>query len=343
VRFIARHRDALAGVFQLTTPPWETVRFACDKRLTYLHAERTGVDYPRSFYPRDRDDVAAATLRFPVILKPSYRNERNAFTAAKAWRVDDRDALLSRYLEAAALVGNDAIVIQELIPGGGEAQFSYAAVWDNGLPVASLVARRTRQYPLDFGFTSTYVETIDNPEVESAAVRFLAALRFRGLVEVEFKFDRRDGGYKLLDVNPRAWTWIGLSDAAGVDLAWAQWRISRGEPAPIERGLAGAAWIHASRDIAAAAGLASSGALRSWAYATSLLRARRFAAFAPDDPLPGLADLPVVIARMLKRRLSGRGDGDLSSSPRKGVGALDAAPAPAETTVGPVARRARAS
>ena len=154
---------------------------------------------------------------------------RNRFTAAKAWRVNDRAALLARYDEAAALVGRDAIMVQEFIPGGGEAQFSYAGVWDHGTPVASLVARRTRQYPVDFGFTSTFVETIEHPEVEAQAFRFLADLRFSGLVEVEFKFDARDGRIKLLDVNPRAWTWIGLGAAAGVDFPAIQFALATGE------------------------------------------------------------------------------------------------------------------
>ncbi len=312
VRFVAQNQAALADVFALTTPGWEMIRFASDKRLTYQHAAKLGVDYPWSFYPRDRDEVAAAAIPFPVILKPTYRKGRNAFTMAKAWRADDRVALLSRYDEAAALVGGDAIVIQELIPGAGEAQFSYAAVWDNGLPVASLVARRTRQYPVDFGFTSTFVETVENAEVESAAIRFLAALRFRGLVEVEFKYDCRDHRYKLLDVNPRAWTWIGLSEAAGVDLAFVQWRLSRGEPTPMARAAAGAGWSHVSRDLVAAMQQIGRGSLSPLAYAGSLFKLRRFAAFALDDQLPAFADLPVLIPRMMKRRSVGE---DVSSTP----------------------------
>ena len=140
--------------------------------------------------------------------------------------------------------------------------------------------------------------------MESAAVRFLAGLRFRGLVEVEFKYDSRDRRYKLLDVNPRAWTWIGLSEAAGVDLAWTQWRLSRGNPTPMARAAPGAAWAHVSRDIVAAAQQIFRGTLRPTEYAASFFKPRRFAAFAPDDPLPAIADLPVVISRMIKRRLS---------------------------------------
>ena len=60
-------------------------------------------------------------------------------------------------------------MIQELIPGGGETQFSYGAICENGRVLASVVARRTRQYPVDFGRSSSFVETVDAPAVEQAA------------------------------------------------------------------------------------------------------------------------------------------------------------------------------
>ena len=302
VRLISQRHQMLGQAYALTTPPWAVARFACDKRLTYMHADSVGVDSPSTYFPADRSEIAALDCRFPVILKPRFHAGRNRFTMAKAWRADDRAALLARHDEAAALVGRDAVMVQELIPGGGEAQFSYAAVWDRGKPVASLVARRTRQYPIDFGFTSTFVETIEHREVEAQAFRFLADLRFCGIAEVEFKFDARDGRTKLLDVNPRTWTWIGLGVAAGVDFPWIQWRIASGETVPRLRGRAGCAWTHASRDIVPAGRSILGGALTATGYARSLFGPVTFAAFAADDPWPAVADLPVVTGRLLTRR-----------------------------------------
>ena len=92
-----------------------------------------------------------------------------------------------------------------MIPGGGEAQFSYAALCLEGRPLASAVARRTRQAPMDFGRSSTFVETVDEPGVVEPALRLLQASRFTGLIEVEFKRDPRDQRFKVLDANPRVW------------------------------------------------------------------------------------------------------------------------------------------
>ena len=216
--------------------------------------------------------------------------------------MDDRTALLAGYDAAAALVGCEGIILQELIPGGSEAQFSYAAVWEHGTPVASLVARRTRQFPVDFGFTSTFVETVEAPSVADAACRFLAPLHYNGLVEVEFKRDARDGRFKLLDVNPRPWTWIALAGAAGLDLPLIQWQLAQGEPVETACARAGVGWCHASRDFISACQQIAKGGVTFRQYAASLRRPMVYAAFAIDDPMPGIVDLPVVLARVLSRR-----------------------------------------
>src|ERR671926_422824 len=116
----------------------------------------------------------------------------NAFTVAKAWPVTDRASLLARYDEARRLIDPALIMVQELIPGGGAEQLSFAALCVRGEPVATLVARRMRQWPMDFGRASTFVETIDAPDVERAARTVIEALHFDGLVEIEFKRDARD-------------------------------------------------------------------------------------------------------------------------------------------------------
>lgn len=301
LRLLSQHHAELSALFRVTVPPWETVRFAHDKRLTYERAAALGIDFPRCYNPRDLQDLAALDCRFPLVLKPTMREQKNAFTRAKAWRVDDRAALMARYREAASLVGERGIVLQELIPGGGSAQLSYAAVWHQGAPVASLVARRTRQYPIDFGYTSTFVETVEQNEVEEAACRFLGSLAYSGLVEVEFKHDHRDGRYKILDVNARAWTWNALGSIAGVDFAHVLWRLAMGETVAPVRAHADVAWMHGSRDLFAAVLEMMAGRTSPAAYLRSWRKPLVFAAFAKDDVLPGLVDLPLAAVRVLGR------------------------------------------
>jgi D-aspartate ligase len=306
VRFVAQNHAALATVFQLTTPSWDIARWAYDKRRMNARAAELGIAYPRTFYPRGCEDLPELPLPFPVILKPTHHDGRNDFADAKAWRADNPAALLPRYERSKALVGADSVMIQELIPGNGSSQHSYAAIWHSGRPVVSLVARRLRQYPIDFGFTSTFVETIEQPEVERLATRFLSSLDFSGLVEIEFKYDARDGAYKMLDVNARAWTWMGLGALAGIDFPLLQWQLATGAEIEPAAARLGACWMYFSRDLAASIHEIVAGRLSLAAYLRSLRRPSASAVFAWDDPWPALLDLPSSLARVIARGLSRR-------------------------------------
>src|SRR2546425_1189608 len=301
VALVARHHTRLMEQFLLTVPPWEVIRWAYDKRLTYRLASELGVDYPWTCCPISREEVAALDCAFPVILKPAIKKGFNRFIHDKAWQVEDREALLRRYDEARALIDPCLIMVQELIPGAGEAQYSYAALCMHGRPLAWLVARRTRQYPIDFGRSSSYVETVDQPEVEEPAQRLLAAMRYTGLVEVEFKRDSRDGRYKLLDVNPRVWGWHTLGRRAGVDFPYLLWRLIHGEPVPEVRGRPGVRWVRMVTDLPAVVGEIWRGQLSPRAYLQSLRGPLEFAVFAADDPLPALVEVPLLSYLAWKR------------------------------------------
>jgi len=302
VGLVARHHAALAEHFRLTTPPWETLCRLCNKRLLRELARDLGIDQPWCICPRSREELADLDCPFPAVVKPALREVSNPLTIQKIWRVEDRQSLRERYDEACALLPPEMILIQELVPGLGHTQFSYAALCLDGRPLVWLVARRTRQLPMDFGRFSTYVETVDEPGVIEPSVRLLRAVRYSGLVEVEFKRDPRDGKYKLLDVNPRVWGWHTLGDRAGVDFSYLLWRVGQGERVPEAHVGAGLRWRMTSRDLLVAAleivrgRLSLRGYMRSFNGSTGPI-------FAPDDPLPGLLDLPLLGYRLGKRIL----------------------------------------
>lgn len=299
---IARHHAELSQCYRLTTPPWDVLRWAYDKRLTYRLAQQLQVSHPWTMYPSNRRELAEADVPFPVILKPAFRTEFNQLTAAKAWRVDDRESLLARYDEACTFIDPEVLMVQELIPGGGETQFSYAAICEEGRSLASLVARRLRQFPMDFGRASTFVETVDEPAVIEPAVRLLEAMKLTGIVEIEFKRDPRDGQYKLLDINPRVWGWHSLGARAGVDFPYLLWLQVSGAAIPESRPQIGVRWMRASTDLRTAMLEILRGRLSIAEYSRTWRGPREPAIFSSDDPLPGLLELP-LLAYLLGRRV----------------------------------------
>jgi predicted ATP-grasp superfamily ATP-dependent carboligase len=232
------------------------------------------------------------------------RLELNRLTISKAWQVDDRETLLARYDEACSLLSPDLLMIQEFLPGGGESQFSYAALCDDGHPIASLTAKRLRQFPMNFGRFSTFVESIDEPGVVAPAVRLLRTLRYTGIVEVEFKQDPRDGRFKLLDINTRVWGWQSLCGRAGVDFPYLLWLLMQGQAVPDTHAETGVRWARMGTDFCTSFVELLRGRLSARSYVQSVRGPIEWAIFAADDPLPFLCQGP-ALAYLLAKRILG--------------------------------------
>ena len=307
VRFVASHHGQLSKFFKLTVPPWDKLRWAVDKRLMHQLADDLDIDHAESFYPRSRDDLRNLKLSFPLLLKPTKHDQVNRLTRDKVWVAENLQRLLARYDEACEFLPAESLMVQELIAGGGECQYSYAAVCKDGHALAKLTARRTRQIPMDFGRASTFVETIEDPGIVEPSERFLAAIRYTGIVEIEFKRDPRTGTLKLLDINPRVWGWYSLCETSGLNFAYLLWLLYQGKPLPEVRTRAGVAWIRISTDLLTSVREILAGRMQIGSYLHTVPAATIWEPFAGDDPLPGLFEFPLLFMLVAKRFLRAPG------------------------------------
>ena len=302
VAAFSRYRAELSQVFRVPTPGWESVRWAWDKRNTYQMAEELGIPVPATYYPQSIDDLDALYgLTPPFAIKPAIKEHFIYATKAKAWRADNHAELKSLFRKASALVGPGEVMVQELVPGGGSQQYSYCAFFRRGQAVGSLVVRRRRQHPLQFGRASTYVESVDVPLLEQLSERFLRAIDYYGLVELEYKLDPRDSQFKLLDVNARTWGYHSIGPGAGVDFSYMLYADQMGLPVPPIRGQAGVGWVRMTTDIPAAMVAMFAGEVDLRSYVRSLMTCRVEAVFSLEDPLPGLAEVLLVPYLAVKR------------------------------------------
>lgn len=303
VAAIAANRHTLASDFRVPTPAWTSIRYAWDKRETYRLAEKLSIPIPRSWFPRAEADLSEIETDAPLVLKPAIKENFFYATRAKAWRVATRAELIAGYRRAAAIVGDEGVIVQELIPGGGERQVAYCALFRDGGAVASMTVCRRRQHPSDFGRASTFVETIDLPELAEPSLRFLRAAGYYGLVELEFKHDLRDRRYKLLDVNARTWGYHTLGRSAGVDFPYLLFRDQVGQPIEAAQARPGVRWIRLATDAPNALRDVRAGTLRSRDYLRTLLHANTEAVFSLRDPLPGLYEIALLPYLAVKRGL----------------------------------------
>ena len=303
VALVARHREELARWFRVPTPAFEVVRTAWDKRETYRRAEALGIPVPRCWFPGSEADLDTVDLAGPVVVKPAIKEHFIYETKVKAWRADTRQELRTTYRRAREVVPADEIIVQELVPGGGAAQLAYCALYTGRGPVAEMTVRRLRQHPSDFGRASTFVETVEMPELGELADRLLASIGYRGLVEVEFKQDARDGLPKLLDINARTWGYHTLGAAAGVDFSWLLFRDQCGEQLAPVRARPGVRWIRLETDVPNACRDIWRGRLRLGDYVRSLRGVDTEAVFALRDPLPALLELGLAPYLAFRRGL----------------------------------------
>ena len=302
VAALSHNREELSQVFRVPTPDWETVKWAWDKRNTYRLAQELGIPTPVTHYPENIGQLSQLdSLAPPFALKPAIKEHFVYATKAKAWRANNHSELRSLYQKAVELAGDGEIMVQELIPGGGTQQFSYCAFFRKGEAVGKMVARRRRQHPLEFGRASTYVESVDIPILEEFSERFLRAIDYYGLVEIEYKLDPRDSQYKLLDVNARTWGYHSLGAKAGVDFSYMLYADQVGLPVPVSRGRAGVTWVRTTTDIPAAMTAILRGDTDWKDYLRSIIDCDVEAVFSPRDPLPGLAEIALIPYLAVKR------------------------------------------
>ncbi|HVW87684.1 MAG TPA: hypothetical protein VHB50_23515 [Bryobacteraceae bacterium] len=301
VAAFSRYRPLLGEFFRVPTPDWETTKWIWDKRNTYSLANQLGIATPHTWYPRDVAELDQIAAEPPFAIKPAIKEHFIYATKAKAWRADSRAELRELFQKAASLVGPGEVMIQDLIPGGGENQFAYCAFYKNGSALGSMVVRRSRQHPPEFGRASTFVETIDLPLLETISERFLKSLNYYGLVEMEYKLDPRDGKYRLLDVNGRTWGYHSLGLAAGVNFAHLEYADQMGQPVESCRGQAGISWIRLVTDIPVALREIAAGRQDWKAWLRSLRESRIESSFCREDPLPGIVELGLLPYLAVKR------------------------------------------
>jgi D-aspartate ligase len=301
VRQIALHHDEACRRFGYAGPAWNTYRWLYDKRLTHEWCQQRRITTPRSYLPRGRTDYPEGALAYPFIVKPAVKPNFKRHSSAKAIRAASLEDLIAILNDQLTGVSTDELIYQEIIPGSGSSQWSYAGFFVDGQPVAAFTARRLRQHPPDFGRASTYVRAEYDAEVERESRAVLSALNYTGLAEVEWKRDPRDGALKFLEVNARCWGWHSLATAVVGSLGPMVYDyVVRGQLRPIAPRY-GARWVKHVTDLPVALDLWRRGDLSAPAYLRSIFGNVTTCEWSREDPAPFFLQF-VLIPYLIKRR-----------------------------------------
>jgi predicted ATP-grasp superfamily ATP-dependent carboligase len=313
VEFIARRRAALeAAGHRPIEGDDEASLTMLDKAGSYALARKAEIPAPQTLTVTDVAQLADVEFDFPCGIKPlhSHLFAQRFNTAAKGVTVatlEEARRILEPILEQGFVM-----LLTEVIPGADDRYRSYYTYMDaHGQPVLNFTKRKLRQYPTHFGLGSYHL-TEWNAETAELGIRFAQAAGLRGVVNVEFKRDPRDGLLKLIECNPRFTEVNEQVRAAGIDLALVAYNMRLGLPLPpVDRFTDHLGMWFPVDDLRALREYRGKGELTVAAWARTLAHRQAPVMFSWRDPKPsmlvGRRRLSAVVRR-LRRRLS-RGDG----------------------------------
>ena len=199
------------------------------------------------------------------------------------------------------IIDPSEILIQEFIAGGPKHLYSFCPFFKDGEIITSIMARRSRQHPMDFGHASTYAELVDISEMKEHAKKFLNLIGYYGIGEVEFMHDPKDESYKLIELNPRIWGWHSLAIAAGVDLPYLLYKDMTGEKIEPPTKLRNVKWVRLVTDLPTVITEILKKNMKLSDYINSMKGEKEFAVFCKDDPIPFFVEIAMVPYLWIKR------------------------------------------
>lgn len=300
VEWVLENWDAVRELADVPLPDEsDAVRRLRRKDLLPAECERAGVAVPRTTAATSEEAIRSARLRPPLLVKPVEGQDFALSFGRKLFVADDLDAAL-----AAVRTARDAgfeTIVQELVPDAHDRVLSlFAYVGRAGDPLATVVGRKVRAGPPRFGTAAVFALS-EEPRVLEVGLRLLRSAGYRGFAQVELVDDPRDGALKVLEVNTRPPQWGGIAMTRRLDVVRIAYADLCGEqvaPAPTFAD-ENVNWIYLAKDLWSSLELARRRELDARQFAREYLRRGKVRAiFAADDPLPALASLGYLRAKV---------------------------------------------
>jgi predicted ATP-grasp superfamily ATP-dependent carboligase len=285
--WVAENARALSPDFRFPMMEAGLVHTLCDKSRMQELARRHGVPIAQSMTPMSKDDVVRFLddAAFPVMVKETGGGRLRSRAGASKFIVQSPAELLALY-DKAGDPDEPNLMLQEFIPG---VDWMFNGYFDSRSQcLFGMTGRKIRRFPVHTGVTSLGI-CVTNDTVIRTTTEFMQAIGYSGILDIGYRWDMRDGSYRVLDINPRIGCTFRLFTARnGLDVARALYFDLTGQPVPAAQCAEGRKWLVEDFDLISALlswrrdGLS----IRDWFR--SLAGVEEAACFALDDPLPFL-------------------------------------------------------
>jgi len=306
--FVEDHAAALSPHFTFPAREAGLTRQLSDKRALHHLAAELQIPVADAVFPTEEGEVAAyaATGGFPVVAKQIDAWHASREPAAPSVTIArDAEELLRAYRQMESATGPN-VMLQQYIPGSSQSVWMFNGYFDAdsqclfGATGVKLRQRGPHTGPTTLGLCTP------NPAVEEYTMRLMRAVGYRGILDLGFRHDVRDGAYKLLDVNPRLGGSFRLfAGHDGMDVLRALYLDLTGQPVPRSAPRHGRRWMVEPYDLVAAAQLHAERQLTVRRWLGSYRGVQETAWFDYRDPLPFLGMMAGMALSLPGRRRRG--------------------------------------
>lgn len=298
--FVAEYASELSTYFLFPKNDPSAVSGLISKEGMYELSLQHGVPTPYTVFPKKLEEVLsyAEDVRFPVMLKGIYGNRLQTKTGRKMVIVNSPQELIETYKE---MEDPDLpnLMIQEYIPGGDDQIYIFNGYFNERSDcLAAFTGYKVRQFPIHIGCASLG-ECRWNEDVAKITTRFMKSIGYRGVLDIGYRLDSRDGKYKVLDINPRVGQAFRLFVAENdMDVVKALYLDLTGQRRFPIIPREGRRWIIEDFDIISSFHYHKEGTLKLWEWLKSFRRLEEGAWFDWKDPLPFLKMIVDLFTRL---------------------------------------------
>lgn len=299
---VAEQAAALTGAFVFPRLSPRLVFSLLSKREMYDLATRIGIPTARTAFPRSEEEVPRLldTVPLPIMVKGIDPR----LPGGKVKTIVRSERALRAAVDGADITN---VMIQEYIPGNDDAVWMFNGYFDREANcLAGFTGRKLRQWPPYRGVTSLGI-CARNDLVADLTKRFMKAVGYHGILDVGYRYDARDGLYKVLDVNPRVGATFRLFvGRGGMDVVRAFYLDMTQQPVAADEPVEGRKWL-LEEDIFSCRQYWRDGNLTFAGWAKSLRGIQEAAWFAFDDPVPIVSWAAGIMGRLARALVGGRG------------------------------------
>lgn len=302
VMFISRNRNLLGKYFRFLLPDHELLETLISKERSTTFLASTGIQIPDTFFLNGKNNIDQLLdkIKYPCLMKPV--DSFSTVFEQKTLFFSEENSLKGFLNKRKELSGQ--VIIQQIIPGGDSNTYQATTyVSQDGSVSPIFTMRKIRQYPPNFGITSTGVSE-EITQIKEKVQNFIRSVPYRGFLSLEFKKYPQTNEWFYIELNPRLPYYHRLIYDSGINFPYIYYEDMLGrksDTTSITKQINGIQWINFAGDLGSFWRKYKEHKITMLEWVRSVIKSRSFAVFNESDIKPFLFSTFLLIEGLYKK------------------------------------------